>query len=117
MLTLKGSFNRRTSTVFVPISSNYPVLDFFIWNPSDEILMAFQVTVKQPLTSHPKIDGADDNCKSWLTFCSTQNPIEIYWIIPQTCVGKPMDFKDRVVLLQELSSDNDLPALQKFSLQ
>ena len=117
-LPLPNSFDRKESTLFLPKSSNYPGLDFFIWNPLEEILMGFQVTVKQPFTSHPKIDGASDNGKLWLDFCygnSVKKPIEVYWIIPKSCVGKPKNLKDRDVLLDELY--HDLPALKKLTLQ
>ena len=104
-LPLPNSFNRKASTLFLPKSPNYPGLDFFIWNPVEEILMGFQVTVKQPFTSHPKIDGASDNCKLWLDFCygnSDKKPMEVYWIVPKSCVGKLKNFEDRVVLLDDL---------------
>ncbi|KAJ3319347.1 hypothetical protein HDV06_006374 [Boothiomyces sp. JEL0866] len=115
-LPLQKAFNQRMVTLFVPKSPNYPGLDFFIWNPQEE-LMAFQITVKQPFSSHPKIDGANDNCKSWLDFCFdglVQKPIKVYWIIPKSCVGQPKGFKGRVILLEELH--DDFPALKKLCL-
>ena len=113
-----NSFNKQVTTLFVPESSNYPGLDFFIWSHVDHVLMAFQVTVKNPFTSHPKINEGSEICKQWLDFCFAdlkQNPIDIYWIIPKSCVGKPKKFNDRVILLEELRGD--FPALQKLSLQ
>ena len=80
--------------------------------------MAFQITVKHPFTSHPKMDGASDNCKLWLDLrfgALVQKPIEVYWIIPESCVGKPKDFEDHVVFLEELYED--LPALKKLTLR
>jgi 5-formyltetrahydrofolate cyclo-ligase len=68
-LPLRNAFNQRVITLFVPKSSNYPGLGFFIWNPVDEVLMAFQVTVKNPFKTHPKIDRASYNCILWLDFC------------------------------------------------
>ena len=79
--------------------------------------MAFQVTVKNPFTSHPKINEASKICKQWLDFCFAdlkQNPIDIYWIIPKSCVGQPKGFKGRIVLLEDLHAD--FPALQKLKL-
>lgn len=116
----KHLFNQRVITLFIPKSSNYPGLDYFIWNPRDLVLMAFQVTVKNPFTSHPKIDGASENCKRWLDFCfsgseTEMKPLEVYWIIPDSCVGKPKNFKDRVILVRDLWAD--FPALQKLSVQ
>ena len=29
--------------------------------------------------------------------------MEVYWIVPGSCVGQPKDFKDRVILLEDLS--------------
>ncbi|KAI8893195.1 hypothetical protein BC833DRAFT_609271, partial [Globomyces pollinis-pini] len=109
-------FNRRVTTLFVPKSSNYPGLDYFIWNHHDLELMAFQVTVKNPFTSHPKIDGASKNCKRWLNFCfsrSEEKRLEVYWIIPGSCVGKPKKIHDRVILIDDLWAD--FPALKKLS--
>jgi hypothetical protein len=37
--------------VFVPESSNYPKMDFFIWKAAEKQLLAIQVTVKRPVTS------------------------------------------------------------------
>jgi hypothetical protein len=115
-LPLQHSFNRRNSTLFIPKSPNYPGLDFFIWNSSEEVIMAFQVTVKQPFTSHPKIDEANNNL--WLDFCfgtSAKRSMEVYWMVPRICVGKPKKFNGRVVLLEELY--DDFPALRKLTLQ
>ena len=117
-LPLRNSFDRRATTLFVPRSPNYPGFDFFIWNFPEELLMAFQVTVKQPFTSHPQIEGTGENCKLWLDFCydvSGQKPMEIYWIMPRSCVGKPKSFQDHVVLFDELYEN--LPALKKLTLQ
>ncbi|KAI3659379.1 hypothetical protein MP638_001301 [Amoeboaphelidium occidentale] len=117
-LPSRSLFARGLTTSFIPKSSNYPGLDFFIWNPHNETLMAFQVTVKGSFTSHPKIDGNSDNCKLWLDFCYgdlVQKPMEIYWIIPQSCVGKPKNFHDRVIILEDLW--DAFPALQKLTLQ
>ena len=118
ILPLPNSFNQQVMTLFVPKSPNYPGFDYFIWNPVDLVLMAFQVTVKNPFTSHPKIDGASENCKGWLDFCFhglEKKPMEVYWIVPGSCVGKPKNFKDRVILLEDLCGD--FPPLQKLSLQ
>jgi hypothetical protein len=118
-LPLRNSFNHQVMTLFVPKSPNYPGLDYFIWNPHDLVLMAFQVTVKNPFTSHSKINGASENCKLWLDFCFhglvVKKPMEVYWIIPKSCVGKPKNFDDRVILLEDLWCD--FPALQKLLLQ
>jgi hypothetical protein len=114
----KHLFNQRVITLFVPRSPNYPGLDYFIWNPVDLVLMAFQITVKNPFTTHPKIDGMSENCALWLDFCFDgleKKPMEVYWIIPKSCVGQPKDCKDRVILLEDLWGD--FPALQKLSLQ
>ncbi len=114
----KHLFNQRVITLFVPRSPNYPGLDYFIWNPVDLVLMAFQITVKNPFTTHPKIDGMSKNCALWLDFCFDgleKKPMEVYWIIPKSCVGQPKDCKDRVILLEDLWGD--FPALQKLSLQ
>ena len=114
----KHLFKQRVMTLFVPRSPNYPGLDYFIWNPVDLVLMACQITVKNPFTSHPKIDGTSENCALWLDFCfdgPKKKPMEGYWIIPKSCVGQPKDFKGRVILLEDLWGD--FPALQKFSLQ
>jgi hypothetical protein len=97
-LPIPNSFNRKASTLFTRNSGNYPGFDFYIWNSFEKVLMAFQVTVMQPFTSHPKIDGVCENCKSWLNFCFgelVQKPIEIYWIIPEISIGKTNNFKDR----------------------
>jgi hypothetical protein len=115
-LPLENSFNRKASTLFVPKSPNYPGFDFFIWNISDEVLMAFQVTVQKPFSSHKKIK--ENTCDKWLDFCygsAEQKPIEIYWILPESCVGKPKKFKDRIVLLEDLYKD--FPALRELSLR
>ena len=116
-LPLRNAFNQRVITLFVPKSSNYPGLDFFIWNPFDSVLMAFQVTVNNPFTSHRKIDGSSENCKLWLDFCFDglpQKPLDIYWVIPKSCVGKPKNFEERLVLLEDLLVD--FPALNKLTL-
>ena len=81
--------------------------------------MAFQVTVIQPFTSHSKTIGAEDHCKLWQQFCfgaAPQKPMEIYWIIPKECVGVPKNFKDRVVIIEELDAV-DFPALKGLVLQ
>ena len=116
-LPLRSLFNQRLVTLFVPKSSNYPGFDFFIWNPVDEVLMGFQVTIKNPFTSHPKIDEARGNCERWLDFCFdklNKKPMEVYWIIPGSCVGKPKNFKDRVILLEDLC--DDFPLFNKLNL-
>ena len=118
-LPLRSSFNKRVVTLFIPISPTYPGLDFFIWNPDAEQLMAFQVTIVNPFTRHPKIDVASVNSDLWVNFCSdgmeVKNPLELYWIIPNICVGKPVKVIGRVVLFEDLC--DDFPALQKLNLK
>ena len=109
---LKKSFNMITTTMFVPESPNYPGIDFFIWDPSEQVLMAFQVTVKKPFTSHSKIDGANGNLGLWHELFQSQ--IDVYWIIPENCVGNPKDFGDNVILIEDLQ--NDFHAFNKLTL-
>ena len=116
-LPLRCSFNKSVSTLFVPVSCNYPGFDFFIWNDPEQVLMAFHVTVKNPFTLDSKMSGLNDHCQLWLDFCFNgmdQNPIEVYWIIPESCIGNPNDFKDHVILFEDLYED--LPALRKLDL-
>ena len=117
-LPLQNSFKQRVTTLFVPHSPNYPGFDYFIWNHVDLVLMGFQVTVKNPFKTHSKIDGASENCTLWLDFCFQglkKKPMEVYWIVPGSCVGNPKNFNDRVILFEDLWAD--FPALQKLSLQ
>jgi hypothetical protein len=112
-LPLQKSLENRATTLFVPKS--YPEFDFFVWNADEQVLMAFQVTVTKPFTSHPKIDGTSDNCKLWLNFCfkdSAQKPMEVYWIT-SSCVGNPENFEgSRIIIFDELYED--FPALEKI---
>ena len=112
----RNLFKSRAITLFVPQSPNYPGFDFFIWNSLEKVLMAFQVSVVQPFTSHPNIEGAGENCKLWLEFCfdaSAKKAVEVYWIIPRSCVGKPKNFQDSVILFEDLE---DLPALKQLTV-
>ena len=81
--------------------------------------MAFQVTVRQSFTSHPKMDGSNENCKLWLDFCFdalAQGPIEVYWIISKGCIGNPKNFRDRVILLDELYCFKEIDSPIKSNL-
>lgn len=118
-LPIARLFNCKLSTLFVPKSPNYPGYDFFIWDHIRQKLMAFQVTVLNPFSNHSKASAASENCQLWLDFCygtSKQNPIEIYWIIPKGCVGRPKNLnKCRVILMDDLHSD--FPGLKCLTLE
>ncbi|KAI8892070.1 hypothetical protein BC833DRAFT_653965 [Globomyces pollinis-pini] len=119
-LPLRNSFyskyygDNRISTLFIPKSPNSGGPDFLIWDPFEEVLMAFQVILKQPF---PKIDTDSDNCKMWLDFCFgslVKKPMKVYWIIPENCAVIPKNGEERVILLDELHED--FPALKKLTL-
>jgi len=115
-LPQRSSFDSLKTTLFIPKSSNYPGFDFLIWE-SNGILSAYQVTVMKPFTSHQKINAASDHCKSWLDFCfeaKDKNPIEIYWIIPQSCLGTPRNSGINLILIDEMY--DDFPAFKKLNL-
>jgi hypothetical protein len=69
-------------------------------------------------TSHRIINNLDEFCQSWLDFCFgtlVQKPIKIYWIVPESCLGSPKGFKDKVILVKDLYED--FPALRKLVLK
>ncbi|KAJ3308025.1 hypothetical protein HDV04_001944 [Boothiomyces sp. JEL0838] len=116
----KSSFKVDITTLFVPESPNYPGVDFFIWDSVLQRLMGFQVTVLNPFTNHSKMDsdGQSNNYKEWQGFCygNSTTPIELYWIIPECCVGNnTKDMNDYVIILEDLH--NDFPSLKTLFLK
>lgn len=112
----KSSFQKNVTTLFVPESPNYPRFDFFLWDSERQLLMGFQVTVRNPFSDHPKMV----NSPQWQQFCfgnSKQTPMELYWVVPKSCVGKNTKSvaNDSIILFDDLISD--FPALGKVSLQ
>jgi hypothetical protein len=112
----KTSFDKTITTLFVPDSPNYPRFDFFLWDSKREVMMGFQVTVRNPFSDHPKMK----NSKIWQRFCfgkSKQTPMELYWVIPKQCIGKDTAsvMNDSIILFEDLISD--FLALGKLCLQ
>lgn len=111
----KSSFQKDSTTLFVPDSPNYPIFDFFLWDSDRQLLMAFQVTVVNPISNHPKMT----NSSMWQSFCfgdSEQVPMELYWVAPKSCVGTNIDSvkNDLIILFEDLT---DFPALAKIVLK
>ncbi|KAJ3322127.1 hypothetical protein HDV06_003578 [Boothiomyces sp. JEL0866] len=115
----QSSFNRNVNTLYVPESPNYPGFDFFIWDSARQRLMGFQVTVLNPFTNHSKMNskGQSNNYNRWQNFCyGNLTSIELYWIVPQSCVGeKPQSVDDYVIFLEDLC--DDFPALTNVVLK
>ena len=112
----KTSFQKNITTLFVPDSPTYPRFDFFLWDSGREVMMGFQVTVQNPFSGHQKMT----NLQSWQRFCfgnSKQTPMELYWVVPECCVGTNTDSveNDSIILFEDLISD--FPALGKLRLQ
>ena len=62
------------------------MFDFFLWDSDRQLMMGFQVTVRNPFSDHPKMT----NSQLWQKFCfgnAQQTPMELYWVIPKCCVG------------------------------
>jgi hypothetical protein len=118
-IPIASSFNPRVTSLFIPECSNYPGFDFFLWESKRKVLMGFQITLQKPFTSHRKMNGAGDNCQRWKELCfgdSNHKGMELYWIIPRSCVGtNTAEVKDYVILLDELH--DTFPALRKLDLQ
>ncbi|KAI3658488.1 hypothetical protein MP638_001914 [Amoeboaphelidium occidentale] len=115
----ESSFNPRVTTLFIPECSNYPGFDLFLWDSKRKVLMGFQITLQKPFSSHRKMNGAGDNGKRWKELCfgdSNHEGMELYWIVPRSCVGtNTAEVKDYVVLLDELH--DTFPALRNLDLQ
>ncbi|CAG8714194.1 16287_t:CDS:2, partial [Cetraspora pellucida] len=62
------------TTFFFPVSSNYPGVDFLIWDHENRILFAFQITIgnlKNYYESRDKFmaEGSDSLINKWAEFC------------------------------------------------
>ncbi|KAI8895287.1 hypothetical protein BC833DRAFT_529645, partial [Globomyces pollinis-pini] len=114
-LPLQNTFRTGSKTMFVPQSPNYPGFDFYIWDPVGGVLMGFQVAVKNPITKNLEKSGARMNQQMWLDFCGTTEPMDEYWIVPRTCIGKPTNLNRQVILLEKLH--HEFPALKKLLIK
>jgi hypothetical protein len=75
------------NTMFIPLLSNYPDIDFFIWNHDTQTLYAFQVTVGKDPTDHSNNWVAGKGlCQSWETFISWKHSHKV-WITAKS-LGK-----------------------------
>ncbi|KAI3659465.1 hypothetical protein MP638_004527 [Amoeboaphelidium occidentale] len=115
----QSSFNMNTTALFIPESPNYPGFDFFIWDSARKKLMGFQITIRNPFTTHGKMNSTGPNCQRWKTLCfgdSNHADMDLYWIIPKECVGtNTTAVTDYVIKLEDLH--NDFTALSKLVLQ
>ena len=81
----RSSFQKGRNTLFVPFSKNYPGVDFFIWNATEQQFLVLQVTVQKPMTGHSDVKQGD--IEKWRIFMELMDvDILILWIVPEECI-------------------------------
>ena len=109
-------FSKGQTTLFVPIISNYPSLDYFIWESKEKKLFAVQVTVCRPMSKHEKPNA--DLLSEWAKFFQVPETL-ILWVVPSVCVTeKCMDSIgaiDYIVKLESLA--HRYPAVTNLRLR
>ena len=95
-------FSKGQTTLFVPIISNYPSLDYFIWESKERKLFAVQVTVCRPMSKHEKPNP--DLLSEWAEFFQVPETL-ILWVVPSVCVtDKCMDSIGAINYIVKLES-------------
>jgi hypothetical protein len=71
-----SKFFEKEIIIFIPYNSNYPDLDFVIWDGIKRVLWAFQITIENPISKHSnnihvvKDNEAVSHSSKWCTNCN-----------------------------------------------
>ena len=87
LLPIRSTIPNSSCSLIVPTSTEYPGIDFFIWDPTvpQQVLLAVQVTAQKSLKEHMQ------NCKfkrkEWCRFLGIQEAsIRALWMAPKECI-------------------------------
>jgi hypothetical protein len=112
-LPAASSFSMLQSTLFITYSSQYPGLDYFIWDSQQGKLFAVKVTVRRPMSKHKKPNS--ELLSSWAALFEVEHVL-VLWVVPADCVttGKLQE-NNYIVLLNSL--ERKYPALANLQLK
>ncbi|CAG8822796.1 34920_t:CDS:2, partial [Gigaspora margarita] len=108
------SFDVNLHTLFIPLSPNYPGVDFLIWDTTCKLLFAFQVAISSP-TSHRKsknkfMEGENSLKSKWVTLCRiNKDHVKFVWLVPDSFISS--DKNNDSLYLSFSSIKNQFPAL------
>ncbi|CAG8439181.1 12766_t:CDS:1 [Cetraspora pellucida] len=108
-----NKFNQKLTILFLPLSSNYPGVDFLIWDSKGKILYAFQITIGL-LNNHiesKKKFMTGNLIDKWAFMCEVKRKdVKFVWIAPRSVLENSTDslhltfscIKDRFPALDNL---------------
>ncbi|CAG8527089.1 27915_t:CDS:2 [Dentiscutata erythropus] len=114
IITPIESFDVNLNTLFIPLSSNYPGVDFLIWDTIYRELFAFQITISSS-TSHRKsknnfMEGENSLKSKWATLCGIENDkVKFIWLVPDSFIKN--DNSKESLYLSFSSIKDQFPAL------
>jgi hypothetical protein len=88
LLPIRRTIQESLCSLIVPTSSEYPGIDFFIWNPEGlkNVLLAVQVTIKKSLRAHMR--KCKFKCADWCQFLGIRHTsVRTLWMAPNECIG------------------------------
>ena len=115
-LPAASSFSRLQTTLFVPFSSQYPRLNYFIWDSRAGKLFAVQVTFRGPMSKHKKPEA--DIISSWARFVQVKaSDVLVLWVVPSESVTPRFRIQKYNYFVSLESLKTRYPALANVKLQ
>ncbi|RIA87884.1 hypothetical protein C1645_695657, partial [Glomus cerebriforme] len=113
---LTNDLTEYNDLLFIPESSNYPGVDFLIWNRDDKVIFAFQITISE-LNDRKNIDnfmiksdGLSLRSKWANLFGINESKIYLIWIVQDNIINKFIKKHSNRLYIPFSSIKNQFPA-------